>query len=101
MQNTLLLNGITVQNAVQKCPCDGFQAVAQKSMFIFNRMSRRWYPVFAQTLRSNSKKEKTGIVAKKCYPQNSSRASIRHTDRIKLITGDSGSSLRWRDRREP
>ena len=50
-------------------------------------MSRRWYPVFMQTLRSNSKKEKTGIVAKKCYPQNSSRASIRHTDHLKLITG--------------
>lgn len=54
---------------MQKCPCDGFRAVAQKSMFIFNRMPRRGYPVFAQTLRSNSKKEKTGFVAKKCYPQ--------------------------------
>lgn len=34
--------------------------------------------------------DKMDIVAKKCYPQNSSRASIRHTDHIKLITGGSG-----------
>lgn len=38
------LNGITARNVAQKCPCDGFPAVAQKSMFIFTRISRRWYP---------------------------------------------------------
>lgn len=52
------LNGITARNVAQKCPCDGFPAVAQKSMFIFTRISRRWYPFLRKCFARIPKKEK-------------------------------------------